>query len=55
MKEKIVKHLTDGFLGALEKAHHAGGTQQLAQAWAMKRYEKLSKKEKQEILNKIKS
>ena len=55
LKEKIVKYLTDGFLGALEKARHAGGTLQLAEIWAIKRYKKLSEKEKQEILKKIKS
>ena len=55
MKEKIVKYLTDGFLGALESAHYAGGTKAHAQLWAIRRYNKLSEKEKQEILKKIKS
>ena len=55
MKEKIVKYLTDGFLGALETARHAGGTLTHAQLWAIRRYNKLSEKEKQEILKKIKS
>jgi len=55
LKEKIVKYLTDRFLGALEKAHHAGGTQTHARIWAIRRYNSLSEKEKQEILKKIKS
>ena len=55
LNEKIVKYLADGFLRVLESANHTVGTQELAMQWAKKKYRKLSEKEKQEILKKIKS
>ena len=46
--------LAEAFQKSLENAKHAVGTRELACLWAKKRYNKLSQKEKQEILNKIK-
>ena len=54
MEEKIIKYLAETFQKSLENARHAGGTKELACLWAKKRYNRLSEKEKQEILNKIK-
>jgi len=55
LKKKIVKYLLDAFQKSLESSKHAVGTKELASKWAKKRYNKLSPKEKEEILNKIKS
>jgi hypothetical protein len=54
MKEKIIKYLADAFQKSLENAKYAVGTKELAYTWAKKRHNKLSQKEKKEILNKIK-
>tara|TARA_Y100000310_G_scaffold312389_1_gene359646 strand:- start:127 stop:318 length:192 start_codon:yes stop_codon:yes gene_type:complete len=55
MKEKIVEYLKNGFIKSLENARHAVGNKESAYLWALRHYDKLSKKEKQEILKKIKS
>jgi hypothetical protein len=55
LKEKIVKYLTENFVRALGRAKYVGTDRKQAYLWAVRHYAKLSDKEKEEILKKIKS